>query len=83
MKYSIMVVWNDGESECLKEGDHTAVFNTREKAEEQVAFMRMGMEGEVQSINVVPCFKIDGKQAGELWNSGSAVMNDAYRKTKP
>lgn len=54
--FAIKVIWNDGEEEYLKEGYrglHPARFTTCEAAE-QVEFMKIGMEDECQSINVVP-----------------------------
>lgn len=57
MKFAIKVVWADGEEEYLKLGQSTtpAPYTSRQRAKEQVEFMRMGMDdGECQSINVVP-----------------------------
>lgn len=52
-QYSILVVWLDGESEYLKEGSHTAIFSSRKRAESQRDFMLLGMEEDIQSINIV------------------------------
>lgn len=54
MRYSVLVVWLDGEREYLKQGSRTAIFSSRSRAEEQRDFMLEGMEEDVQSINVVP-----------------------------
>jgi len=54
---AIKVIWADGEEEFLKEGgSHTPfAYSSRKKAEEQVEFMKIGMDkDEFQSINVVP-----------------------------
>lgn len=51
--YAILVVWKDGEQEYLKEGNVLVKFSSKSRASEQVEFMRMGMEDEVQSINIV------------------------------
>ncbi len=55
MSYAILVVWKDGNEEYLKEGysDKPAIFLSKSSAKEQAEFMYMGMEEEVQSINVV------------------------------
>ena len=55
MTHAILVIWSNGESEYLKEGLTTdpARFTLRQ-AREQRDFMLIGMEDEVQSINVVP-----------------------------
>lgn len=55
MRYSIKVIWQDGEEEYLKEGSRPALFANRERADSMRAFMLEGMDPEdVQSINVVP-----------------------------
>jgi len=52
-RFAVLVIWKDGEEEYLREGSRVAVFSARSRAEDQADFMRMGMEDEVQSINVV------------------------------
>lgn len=54
--YAILVVDEEGEEEYLCDGmgDHPTRFSSREAALDMVAFMKIGMEGDVQSINVVP-----------------------------
>jgi hypothetical protein len=54
--FAVLVIWEDGEEEYLKEGTSTrpARFSSRKHAKEQAEFMKMGMDGEYQSINVVP-----------------------------
>ena len=49
MKYKILVVWDNGDAEYLAQGNRDAVFTSRRRAEEQVKFMKMGME-DYQSI---------------------------------
>lgn len=51
--YAIKVIWLEGDEEYLEEGDKTASFTNRERAEEMKSFMLEGMSEEVQSINVV------------------------------
>ena len=54
--FAIKVIWADGEEEYLKHGTRNvpARFFNKRKANEQVEFMRMGMDdGECQSINGV------------------------------
>jgi hypothetical protein len=53
MKYAILVVWLDGVEEYVKQGSDVAIFHSKRAADEQAEFMRMGMEDECQSINVV------------------------------
>lgn len=53
MRWLILVVWENGETEYLKEGDKLAIFYSKTKAEQTRDFMLQGMEEEVQSINVV------------------------------
>jgi len=53
MAYKILVVWEDGTEEYLKQGDKDAIFHSKKEATNQKEFMLMGMEDEVQSINVV------------------------------
>ena len=54
--WAILVIWKNGDEEYLHEGlsSRTARFASRSDAIEQTKFMKMGMEDEVQSINVVP-----------------------------
>lgn len=52
MRWSILVVWNDGTEEYVKRGAEVARF-TKRQAQEQKEFMLMGMDGDCQSINVV------------------------------
>ncbi len=55
MIYAIKVVQKSGDDTYLCEGlgDTPARFPSRAAAERQKQFMLIGMEGEVQSINVV------------------------------
>lgn len=52
-RYFILVVWKDGSAEWLKENSSRAVFRGYKAATKQRDFMMIGMEDEVQSINVV------------------------------
>lgn len=54
MKFSVLVVWHDGEQEYLKQGEKIAAFSSSEDAEGWRDFMLEGIADEVQSINVVP-----------------------------
>lgn len=58
-RYFILVVWKDGSSEWLKEGSRRAVFHGCKAATQQRDFMLIGMEGDVQGINVVAARKGD------------------------
>lgn len=52
--YAIKVIWNDGSEEYLKDSSgEPARFRNRNQAKNQVDFMKIGMEGDCQSINVV------------------------------
>lgn len=53
--FAILIVQLDGDEHylCDGTGDTPTKFSTRAKAEEYVGFMKIGMEGDVQSINVV------------------------------
>jgi hypothetical protein len=53
--YALLVIGLDGEEEYLCDGmgDRPTRFFSRREAQSQKDFMWMGMEGEVQSINVV------------------------------
>lgn len=54
MPFAILVVWTNGEEGYLMEGNRIATFHSRSRADEQVDFMRMGMDlDDVQSISVV------------------------------
>lgn len=53
-RFSILVVWDNGTQEWLMEGSRIASFTSRTRAERWRDFMLMGVEDEVQSINVVP-----------------------------
>lgn len=54
--YAIKVIWFEGDEEYLKEGDgdKTASFPNRERAENMKSFMLEGISDQVQSVNVVP-----------------------------
>ena len=53
--FAILVIWADGEQEYLKQGvAHVVRFSSRKRAQEQREFMLMGMDEDVQSVNVVP-----------------------------
>lgn len=53
--FAVKVIWKDGEEELLCEGmtDKPARFLRRTDAQHHRDFMLIGMEDEVQSINVV------------------------------
>jgi hypothetical protein len=55
MKYAIKVIDEDGNEQWLCDGlgNVVAKFPSRSAAQRQVEFMKIGMEGDVQSINVV------------------------------
>lgn len=57
-RFAIKVIWLEGEEEYLKEGEspdgEVALFTSRKRAEAQRDFMLVGMEDEVQSVNIVP-----------------------------
>lgn len=55
MNYAILVIDQDGDKRYLCDGfgDRPSRFPSRAAALKQVEFMKIGMEGEVQSINVV------------------------------
>ena len=68
--YAVLVIWKTGEEEYLHQGlgSKTARFVSRAAAQRQADFMKMGMEEEVQSINVVqlpplPIAKRKGKES--------------------
>lgn len=56
-RFSILVVWKNGDEEYLVRGlcahGPVALFQSRESAEDQRAFLLEGIADEVQSINVV------------------------------
>jgi hypothetical protein len=64
MSFAIKVIDEDGEEEYLCEGmgDTPAKYPSRHAAQEMVDFMKIGMDGEVQSINVVPYPKTQRKE---------------------
>lgn len=64
--FAILVVQDDGEEDYLCEGmgDTPTRFFSRKSAEEFRDFMKIGMEGDVQSINVVPYPKRERKHQG-------------------
>jgi len=55
MRYAVQVVWNNGDTEYLNRGigDSIALFPSKQKATKYAEFMKMGMDEDVQSINVV------------------------------
>jgi hypothetical protein len=58
VSYKVQVVWKNGKVEdvmlgCRKKAP--AVFRTRKQAQEEADFLKMGIEEETQSINVVRC----------------------------
>jgi len=54
--YALLVISLDGEEEYLCDGmgDRPSRFFSRREAQSQKDFMWIGMEGDVQSINIVP-----------------------------
>ncbi len=53
MAWAVLVVWKDGNVEYLHEGHRIATFRRRPEANTQREFLLIGMEDDVQSINVV------------------------------
>lgn len=53
-RWSIKVIWLDGEEEYLMQGQRIATFPSRSRADSQRDFMLEGIADEVQSVNVVP-----------------------------
>jgi hypothetical protein len=55
MNFAVLVIDNDGEEEYLCDGmgDTPSKFHSRHAAQETVDFIKIGLEGDVQSINVV------------------------------
>lgn len=51
--WAVLVIWKEGDQEYLHEGNRIATFRTRKQANSQREFLLVGMEGDVQSINVV------------------------------
>lgn len=53
--FAILVVQLDGDEHYLCDGmgDRPTRYSSREEAQKMVDFMKIGMEGDVQSINVV------------------------------
>jgi hypothetical protein len=56
MNYAIKVIDDDGGEDFLCDGlgNRPSRFPSRAAAQRQVDFMKIGMEGDVQSINIVP-----------------------------
>jgi len=55
--FALKVIWPDGKEGYLcdgVDGKRPSRFFSRKEAQSQKDFMLMGMEGDVQSINVVP-----------------------------
>lgn len=54
--WALLVIWKDGDEEYLCDGlgDRPTRFVSSARAADQRDFMLMGMDDEVQSINVVP-----------------------------
>lgn len=52
MRYAIKVIWDDGDEDYVMQGERVAAFG-KLQAKEQVEFLRVGMEDECQSINIV------------------------------
>jgi hypothetical protein len=67
MAWAILVVGKNGEEEYLREGlgDSTARFRSRSEATKLMQFMKIGMEDEYQSINVVRCSIRAAKNIGD------------------
>ena len=55
-RFAIFVTFLDGEEDYVCDGmsDRVKMFHSRSRAQEQVDFMMIGMEGEVESIDIVP-----------------------------
>lgn len=54
-RFAIRVTWASGVDEYVKEGRQPARFNSRQAAQEQLEFIRMGLDDdEIQAIVVVP-----------------------------
>ena len=55
MFYAILVIDQDGEEDYLCDGlgNRPTKFLSRAAAQRQVDFMKIGMDGDVQSINIV------------------------------
>lgn len=53
--WAVLVIWEDGTEEYLKAGVSGSVarFHSREAANDQADFVRMGIEDECQSVSVV------------------------------
>lgn len=57
-RWAILVIWKNGQEDYVKQGlsDVIATFS-RADAIEQTKFMKIGMDGDCQSINIVPAPK--------------------------
>jgi hypothetical protein len=55
MSYAILVIQKDGDEDYLCEGvgNWPVLFPSRAAAQKQVDFLKIGMDGDVQSINIV------------------------------
>jgi hypothetical protein len=55
VSYAILVIGQDGEEDyvCDGLGDRPVKFPSRAAAQRQVEFLELGMNGDVQSINIV------------------------------
>ena len=64
--FAILVIDNDGEESfvCDGMGDTPSRYLSKAKAKEFADFMKIGMEGECQSINVVPYPRKSGVRKG-------------------
>jgi hypothetical protein len=49
------VVWKNGKTDFVQNGDRRAIFPSRTAAAKQADFLRAGISDEVQSINVLRC----------------------------
>lgn len=76
-RYGVEVLWNTGEREQLKEGDHAALFRTRKEANKFILFMKVGMEG-YQSIHAVLVHVMEEGEVERMWRGGCSEMNRLY-----
>ena len=55
MNYAILVIQQEGDEDYLCDGlgNRPTKFPSRAAAQRQVDFMKIGMDGDVQSINIV------------------------------
>lgn len=56
MRWAIKVIWQNGREDYVMAGDHVATYS-KFQAKDQVEFLKVGMDEDVQSINVVPAPK--------------------------